>query len=351
MRTGPLAIATAAVLSAATAQAQRPDCARAEEEQVRAALELRRRGDDEGALAILEAQWARCPSPRVRAQVALAEQGLRRWSAAWTHLREAIARADDPWIASRAEALRTAMPLIEEHLPALDPRANADDAELLVDGRSVGRLPLPSPRRVPAGTVVLEIRAPGRVPLRRTLTLRDDEVLLDRFALEPASVSAPPTPRCALPPPLRAPEPTASPRRAAGWALVAGGAAVVVAGAAVWVGLRLDQNSARDATALSVEPWASWSRYNDIANANRTQSSPEVCARAESDGAADAARVREICASNAAQQGLALGLGVGGLALAIAGVALVATAPGATAPRVAASLGPGGAGAAVTVPF
>src|SRR5262249_17945372 len=54
------------------------------------------------------------------------------------------------------------------HLGSLEVLGNPEGAEVVVDGRVVGKLPLPQPVRVNAGTVAVEVRAHGYLTIARS---------------------------------------------------------------------------------------------------------------------------------------------------------------------------------------
>src|SRR5262245_14916190 len=59
---------------------------------------LRRQGRNAEALAEFQKAYARDPSPRALAQIALAQQALGNWVVAETGLVDALAARNDPWI-------------------------------------------------------------------------------------------------------------------------------------------------------------------------------------------------------------------------------------------------------------
>lgn len=61
-------------------------------------IELREHGKDDEALGVFKKAFAKSPTPRARAQVALAEQALGLWTAAESDLASCLAAADDAWI-------------------------------------------------------------------------------------------------------------------------------------------------------------------------------------------------------------------------------------------------------------
>lgn len=301
--------------------------------EIQSALDLRRQSRDADALRALQDLWQRCPTPRLRAQIALAEEALRLWPDAWDHLREALLATTDPWITSRRPALEQVRDRIRTHLAALAPTADVPGAELYIAGRRIGALPLAEPHVVPACEIQFELRAEGRTA-RRSVTLGEGEIWRETVSLEdpppppPPPLPPPPPPPPPPPetdsvrrvevittPPVDTPPPSPA-RRYAGYGLIGVGAAASAFGVVQWV-LSSVQQSEGDA-----DP--AWRRFY---HANRASSVDQACALAESSTAADAAHVREACSTNTSHRVMAWAFGVGGLVLAGAGVALVVTAP------------------------
>lgn len=347
-----------AVLRAAEALAQpRSSCAPAEvDRQVNASVDLRRRNLDLAGFEILRDLWQRCPSPRVRAQLALAEQGLGRWRDAYIHLREALDAPPDAWTTSRRSALLGALGIIRGHLPQLDPLSNVLRAELRVNGERVGTLPLREPLVVADGHATVEVSAPGYRTLRRELTLREGEVFRESLTLTREAVVAtqppPPVPVSPVrPPPLTQPT---SAQRAVGWTVL--GAGVLLGGLGVWQWLawRAQGDDTRGATPQSPGDLGAWARYELAANPAGDLAAASVCDRARGDVTADAAGARNLCDENARHAAMALGFGIGGAVLAVTGIVLVSTAPSRrerTAWRVGPWMAGGVRGASLRVEF
>ncbi len=91
-------------------------------------------------------------------------------------------------------SLALAQAFVQEHLGWLDVRASVPGAEVRVDGQLVGTTPLP-PFRVSAGSLVLEVGAPGYALETRTVSMAskatevEDVVLTETQA--PARVPSP----------------------------------------------------------------------------------------------------------------------------------------------------------------
>jgi hypothetical protein len=172
-------------------------------------LELRRAGRDAEALAVFERALAIDGSPRTRAQVALAEQALGLWVEAERDLFNALSHADDPWFSQHEAALQAALETIRSHLATLEVESNVDGAELWLNGAKRGVLPLPSPLRVVAGVLALEVRAAGFETEARSLDVAPKTesrlvVDLSKTPDEPRT-QAPGAPAPPVSPPARSP--------------------------------------------------------------------------------------------------------------------------------------------------
>jgi PEGA domain len=174
-----------AVGSPSEAQAQKPDPGTAEE-LIRQANDLRRHGHDERALPLYRKAYEVARSARTAGQLGLAEMALGYWAASEQHLAEALAETRNPWIDKNHATLDTALHTAQSHLAELRVDGKPDGAEVVVNGNVVGTLPLATPVRVSEGRVELEVRAPGRRTMTRSLTLSGKaveriQVSLDRL--------------------------------------------------------------------------------------------------------------------------------------------------------------------------
>lgn len=158
--------------------------ARGLEEAIARGLTLRQGGRDAEALAAFTELWERTHSPRVRAQMAMAEHALGRWAEADAHLREALA-TDDPWVERNRATLRAALPEIGRHVGRLEVRGLPAGAAVRVDGAPVGTLPLREPTRASEGVARLEVSAPGYLTAVRAVTIRGDAVAREEVTLTP----------------------------------------------------------------------------------------------------------------------------------------------------------------------
>lgn len=275
-------------LAPATLMAQPLDPA--VEALIRQGLRLRRHGHDDQAFAAFEAAWNASHSPRARAQMGLAAQALGRWADADRFLREALSATSDAWITERRDVLSTSLTEIDAHLGLLEVRCNVDGAEIRVDGTARGTTPLREPLRLPAGTVAVQISAPGHLEATRQAVLTAGSTTREQIDLVaiPRPVTTPPvtTPPVITPPvttpPITTPPITTPPvqeppadrgalRRTLAW--TAGGVAVagIVMGG-VFLGLR--NSAASDFNAHNED--------NDQTNDCALGSTAAACTEAES---------------------------------------------------------------------
>lgn len=153
-------------------------------------VELREKGRDEEALVLFKKAFAQTPSPRARAQVALAEQALGMWVAAETDLVAALAAEADPWIAKNRAALDGALGVIRRHIGSLEVRG-ADGAEILVDGVAVGVAVPGASFRVEAGRRTIEVRSKGHHATTRAVEVPAGGVARETVSLVAVSTDDP----------------------------------------------------------------------------------------------------------------------------------------------------------------
>jgi hypothetical protein len=158
-----LLVALLCVALPSRAQSQPPvsEGGSASEALIAEGVELRKQGKERDALEKFERAYAIDPTPRAMAQMGLASKSLRMFVQAEEYLGRALAEATDPWIVENKDALALALEVVKKNLAWLEVHANVADAELSVDGNSVGTLPLKAPVRVRAGAIRIDIRAEG----------------------------------------------------------------------------------------------------------------------------------------------------------------------------------------------
>lgn len=209
------------------------------EEAIKRGVALRRARQDAEALEQFRLALALRPSPRALAQAGLAEQALGRWVEAERDLEQALQAEGDAWIVEHREILNEALLRIREQLGTLELSADQPEAEVWLAGARAGVLP--HKLRAPAGTLELELRAPGQKPVRRSIAVVAQQTVREHVSFESAS----PTPAtlesngrapafASVPAPARPPARSAAPQFEATpgiWPWVTlGGALVFVAG-------------------------------------------------------------------------------------------------------------------------
>jgi PEGA domain len=193
------------------ARAQLPDAGAADDPDalITRGVDLRRHGDDQGALPLLRAAHERGGTPRAAAQLGFVEQALGMWVDAEAHLAAAAAATTDPWVGEHASLLAESLAFVRRHLGALVVESTVAGAEVSVDGVAVGRTPLPTPLTVATGPRRVEARAGGYRPFAATVTVRAGTTTRVAAAID-TRPSALPLAATAPPPVLIAPVPTAT---------------------------------------------------------------------------------------------------------------------------------------------
>jgi hypothetical protein len=234
------AVATLLVLGVTTSLAGRalatPDDPDADT-LINRGLDLREHGKDDEALAVFKKALAKSPSPRARAQVALAEQALGLWTSAESDLLLCLSAADDPWITKNRGAIEGALAVVRRHLGSLEIRGT-QGAEVLLDGVRLGALPATAPFRVEAGRRTLELRAKGFHSTARNVEIAPGSVTRETVMLVALTPDSGGEPGASGEPGAGGPRDRAVPvdsdpghgQRVLGWAFATTGAALLVTG-------------------------------------------------------------------------------------------------------------------------
>ena len=385
------AVALAALLSSAAASAQttRGPLTAVEQARWRALLEQAFAQSNQGQHAValqlaLEASTTQM-TPGVRLFLAEEHEFLSRDPDGVAHLAEAARLAgqcfteatDQRSLEGRDRILRdcaavrgraqTRMARLTVNVPSPPPdalvRVNGETLPPDAFGVEAPRLP---------GTYVVEANAPQHGTFRHTAVLGEGSSASVTVTL-PASgevrttrekPAAPTRTPDALPPVFtpvpEEPDTAGTVARVAGFSLI--GLGVAAGGVGVWQAIvTSDQvSAARNGTG---DEGAAWARYDNTvaypnAGGTRALTVDEVCQRAAADASRDpdAALARSLCESNSTSRTLALAFGIGGVALAGVGAALVLVArPRARSAVQRVTVAPvflrGGGGAVVGVRF
>jgi len=207
---------------------------------IKQGVELRRAGNDAGALEQFRRAYDLAPTPRALAQMGLAEQALGRWIDGEAHLARALEAGQDPWIAKYRGTLETSRAEIGKHLGSLYVTGGPEGAELRLDGQPVGTLPLRRPVRLPVGTFALEASVGGHVVVARAVSIAAGVTAHEDLSAPAAPAS--PSPASAAAPVIvtsregardEGPPEASSGRRRLAWIAAGGAVAVAAAGGVV----------------------------------------------------------------------------------------------------------------------
>jgi hypothetical protein len=220
----------------------------AEDALVHRGIELRKQGDDRAALDELQRAYAVKRSPRAAAQLGFAEQALGLWPQAEAHVREALAANGDPWVRKNRSTVDAALETIRAHVGHVQIDGGVPGAQVVINGRTIGLLPLRDAVPVSAGPVDIEVRAVGYAPALKTVNVAAGELTRVPFTLQQmarAPAEPPPFQPGSPPPPSVAvgaapallperPDPGHG-KRMAGMGLIAGGVVAIGGGVAASV--------------------------------------------------------------------------------------------------------------------
>jgi len=165
------------LLSVTLGLALAPDAVHAAEESleaeslIRQGVELRAHGKDERALPLFEKAYKTSRTPRTAGQLGLVELSVGYFVEAERYLGEALASPDHPWVAKNLAMLKQQLDSAKDKIGELAVSGTPYGAEVLVNGKPVGSLPLLSPVRLDKGRAEVQLRAPGYLPARDTVTI------------------------------------------------------------------------------------------------------------------------------------------------------------------------------------
>jgi len=163
---------------------------------IRKGLEMRKRGDDLGALPLFEQAYKLSPTPRAAAQRAFCAQALGRWTQVESDLTEALKSPDDPWVKKNRGAIDESLREAKMKVAVIEIVGEPPGADVLVNGKVVGQLPLASPVRIEAGEIDVELRAEGHRPSLKSLHVEGGQYqrIAVRSDLDAAPAAAPAPP-------------------------------------------------------------------------------------------------------------------------------------------------------------
>jgi hypothetical protein len=176
-----------------TALCLAPSVARAQSEveaHLQRGVALRREGRDVEAVVEFESAHRLAPSPRTAGQLGLALQASGDWVRGYEMLREATSARGDGWVERNRTALESALHVAEEHVGTVDVRGNIEGAQVLIDDRVQGELPLARPLVVMTGRHRLLVRRSGFAAVERPIQVRPGELSRESIVLEASQETA-----------------------------------------------------------------------------------------------------------------------------------------------------------------
>jgi hypothetical protein len=166
--------------TAARADPPTPTPTPASEQLADEGYKLRVQNRDAEALEKFQAAYQLRAAPRYLVQIALAEQALGRWSLAHEHLAEALREQRDPWVKKWNTDLQATLATLKHELATLEITCNVPGTAIVIAEREVGRTPLAAPLYVAAGTIAVDLRADGYLPVSHVVnTVRGQLSRLD----------------------------------------------------------------------------------------------------------------------------------------------------------------------------
>jgi tetratricopeptide (TPR) repeat protein len=151
-------------------------------------IALRRVGKDAEALALfLRANGLDPESARVQAQLGTTYQALGRWIAADTHLTEALSHAGDEYIERHRAAIERAHEIVKDHLGSLAVEGVPAGADVSLNGRVIGSLPMARPERVAVGSYLLEVSLARHYTESRPISIKPRVLTRETVDLVPHS--------------------------------------------------------------------------------------------------------------------------------------------------------------------
>jgi hypothetical protein len=169
------------------------------EDLIRRGTELRRKGEDATALPLYQKAYELAGgTPRTAAQLGLVETALDYRLEAEAHLTEALSAKNEVWINRNRAVLEQTLRGVKAGIGEVTVTGSPAGAEVIVAGRSQGRLPLATPVRVVAAKAKVELRAEGYAPASVTVMVQgqsQEHVMLNLAPLpglgQAASVDTP----------------------------------------------------------------------------------------------------------------------------------------------------------------
>jgi hypothetical protein len=131
-------------------------------------IRLRREGEDEKALDVFrQAERLQPSSVRVLLHLATAAQAAGHWLEADTYIRRVFEYRDDPYYRRYQSDIAMVEQIIASRVGRFQVVGSPKGAEVRLNGRVVGHVPMEQPERLEAGNYQLEVVSEGHYALRR----------------------------------------------------------------------------------------------------------------------------------------------------------------------------------------
>jgi hypothetical protein len=175
-------------------------------------------------------------TPRTAAQLALSELSLGYWLAAHDHLTEALTSVTNhPWITDNRATLEAQLAVADSHLAEITIEGKPEGANVVINRKRIGALPLPGAIKVDEGRIDIEIRIAGYEPVTRTLTLSGrahERIFVTLVPAAPTTAPSAPAATATQPPRREERDDVPAWRRVLPWTLLAAGVAGL--GVGIW---------------------------------------------------------------------------------------------------------------------
>jgi hypothetical protein len=149
-------------------------------------IELRARGKDNEALRAFQRAEALDPdSVRVQIHLATVYQALGNWLLADEYLSKALARQNHPYVNRHRQTLEDAKRVIDANIGQLEIDGEPAGAEVRLNGRLVGTLPLARAIKATVGSYELEVRREGHYSAQRPIVIAGGALVRESIHLEP----------------------------------------------------------------------------------------------------------------------------------------------------------------------
>lgn len=148
-------------------------------------IAMRGEGKDAEALRLFEKAAELDPgSVRVQIHLATVHQALGNWLLADDYLTSALAHQNHPYVNRHRPSLDAARSVIDANIGRFAVEGQPAGAEVRLNGRLVGTLPLATPVRATVGSYTLDVRLDGHYPSQRPISITGGALVRETIRLE-----------------------------------------------------------------------------------------------------------------------------------------------------------------------